>query len=504
MEQNASYDFVSLVPHVRKISWLNRVNLPQPETTVKEFVCSKYKQYSWLPNQLDIDFRKQDRATAGTFLKFNGISNSLDSELFLDSLEDVIRELNLPRFGELSTFDEFIQGMNNQSSSGYPLFIHKGKEKSIENSREFISSIMEETIEGTVLQKLFALPTVIFHRFTPKVKSNIKQVEVKTRVVFGYPMSIIGLSEIMHGKTIDFILKEVPFVLGKTRPQLSELVRFIRNYALRNGMGMISLDINQIDMNMPLSLQLLVHALLIELNVNNSEFSRVHENVCEALAHYEVSGPFCGSWGSMVVHNGGTKSGTRFNTFTNSFVLQVVSAYLSRIRGRNCRNEPGIGLSDDMVKLFSMNEVGDTSEQKALFSQTTSIFKLFGLSIHENKSVFVNPLADDIPLMGMNWDLSSRPNKDLDWVVAKLCFPERFRYEKFNERYAIRAASILFQIVDGPKYFNELVIRKVPSIKKALKQGRDPELIYYYAREGPPRHTKLPLSRLMNEGWTMF
>lgn len=499
-DEISSIDFVDQVKSVKVMPFLNRVNLPQCELPVRRFIVKKFPSYSWLPEELDTsDFKKQDRGTAINFLKFNGLDHRIDPKLFVESLTSLLDTIKLDTFSRFKSFEEFTSGMNNQSSSGYPLFKRKGDADAISESKQFVERILDRGVDA--VKEIFSLPTVVFHRFTPKVKTEEKIVKVKSRSVFGYPMSIIAISEMLHGRIIDNILLNHPFVIGKTRVQISEIMRQFRNSALQNSQIGVSWDIEQIDQKLPLSLQLLVHAILMTVNTDMDKGK--FENLNLALAAYEVHGPSIGNWGTMMLNNGGTKSGTRYNTLTNSLVLLLASNYLTKVRNRADVVESVKITGDDIFKLFNMYNLYDQRERDVLLLQIKAVMNLFGLTVHPHKTYLCSPF-ELYPFLGMDWNIQSEPERPLSWIIAKLAYPEKFREEVFDERFVIRSCSILFQIVDGAKYFYQIVVPNVSWLKKSLKRQKDPHLTYYYTRDGPPIHASLPLSRFLAEGWRMF
>nr|QOW97233.1 RNA-dependent RNA polymerase [Partiti-like adriusvirus] len=502
-EEVSAIDCYKHVPFMDKKPFLNRVNPPQPENVVREYIIREYPEYSWLPDKLDTsDFRKQDRSTAINFIKPWGMSQYIDVDNFLHALSDMFSLVGLPMDYRNKSFEEFTEGMNNRSSSGFPLFVKKGSDAAIDECREYIHRLTNGELDA--VEGLFSLPTVLFHRFTPKVNSKTKTVKVKSRAVFGYPMSIIGISEMLYGDLIDKILSASPFLLGKTRVELSNITLEMRRSAMYESCGILSLDINQMDQKLSYSLQLLTHAIIYCCNCEYSKYPNLDQNGIEtALAAYEIHGPTFGNWGTMMLNNGGTKSGTRWNTLTNSLSLLLASRLFTRERNGSKFVELEKGIGDDQIKKVRMRNPLDEVEKKFIIRKATECYRQLALKLHPDKCK-VCSFMDDLPVMGMDWDIQGRPNRPRDWVVSKLAYPERYRRQKFDERFVIRSASILFQIHRGLEYFEKLVVPRVGWLAHAVINKRDPTLTYYHSRDGPINETRLPLSALVNKGWRLF
>jgi len=499
-EEIGSVNLYSKIPFFGRLNFLNRVNLPQCETGVLKFVKQEYPEFSWLPTELDCsDFRKQDLSTVRNFFRSYGFNHKVDPAILLDAIEDTLDEICLPRTLEFKSYDEFVQDMNSRSSSGYPLFLRKGSEEAILEAESVMSILSGET---DVLDALFSKPSVVFHRFTPKIKTSEKKVLVKSRTVFGYPMSHIALADMINGKAIDTIMHNEPFLTGLTRPELSERIRSFRTRSNLRCNGILALDISQMDQKLPAAFQLLTHAILMSIPSDSIEPGHLR-NLQVGMAAYEVHGPVIGAGNTCWMNNGGTKSGTKYNTLTNSIALTVASSFTSRRNRTTISTEISITNSDDQLKSLKMKNPCCEFEKALLVKRVQEDYQLLGLRIKIPGSKISSPF-ESVEIMGFDWDIQYRPNRPKSWVIQKICYPEKFRNEKFDDRYVTRSASIMFQIHNGLMFFERLVVKKMGYLQKYIKERINPDIRIYRAREAPLEHLTLPLSELIQKGWRMF
>jgi hypothetical protein len=490
------------IPFFKKMNWLKRFNFPRVEVAIGKLFIKLFKQYAWLPSRLSLsvaDVLKRDRFVAQWYMRPKSYSGDIDPRLFLEALEDTFSGIDLSNTSRLLTVEEYIEKMNKQASSCYPLYRTKADNEAQLTMREFVSSVLEEANNGLggVLDLLYSQPITVFHRFSPKVKSALKKIETKIRLVFGYPFGILALQEMIHGDTVDRILRGSPFNLGMTRPEMSEAVGRLRRSAMRHKNQLIQMDIDGIDFRLSAANMYLVHAILIESNrlsgvvEDGSSLSLIED----ALALYEVRSPVIGSWGSCMLTNGGTKSGTRFNTFANSIVLELATRYhFIRMDYPDRGTLTTIGYSDDKDA-----ECKDT-DHVANWRET---FELFHLFLHSEKSRIVGTL-DEIDFMGMTWNYLNTPDRPLDWVASKLIYPEKYLQFDFKTRLALRATSILTQITSGIPILMKLLENVDVNIEESLRRGERYLLAHTRLGEEQTVPINLPFDVIISQGWRLY
>lgn len=495
-------DWDSIKPLIKKEAKpFKRFTFPQCDKAMRKIIIKEYPHLSWLPENTELkplDVLNQDRAVMRDYFKYKGFRGELNPKIFLDSLLSLLKSYGHDSIdGTVKTFDEHIVDCNKNSSSCYPLFRRKSDPTAIEQSKEVVDYLFS-CDENNTLAKLFENPIIIFHRFSTKVKIKLKTLVTKIRLVFGYPFCIHSIADMLHGRAINQICSSGYFTVGLTRPEISKVVQNIRQYSMANNCNIMALDIKSIDMNITIPLMLLVHAILINIyvtgNRSSSQYSRTVKLMMD-IAMYELHGPTLGSFKSIVFSNGGTKSGTRFNTITNSITLGMVMEYFYRSQKdyNGLKSIPRALQSDDGIMPIFENTIPELYR----------IAKLFNCVLHPEKTESRN-VFETIKYLGMNWDIGGEPDNPLDWVVSKLTYPEKFMKTDFASRHLIRGTSILFQIKSGLDYFNRLIVKYNTWIKRFLKRGEDVMVAYVRESYVLTEMVKLPLSVLLEYRWKLF
>jgi len=480
-----------------------RFNLPRVERDIMKVFQSHYRQYSWLPNELDVEARdvfRQDKRVASWYIRPKPFSGEIDPDTFLRAFDAMVSGMEIPEGVQLKSVDRYIDECNKQSSSCYPLFRTKNNPDAQSAVRRFVDEVLDEDNDLVeILDLLYTQPVFTFHRFSPKVRSKLKKVETKIRLVFGYPFGILALQEMIHGDGVDRVLKNEPFCVGMTRPQISDKVKMLRESAVRHGNDVIQMDIQGMDYRLPAMSVYFAHAFLIELNrlsgvtKENTLLSRLEE----AIAFYEVRTPVIGSWKSCLITNGGTKSGTRFNTFANSIMLELATRYHYIRRGYpdTGRFLTTIGYSDDKD---AESEAGDTT------SEWNTTMQLFHMHLHPDKSKIDDPFMD-LDFLGMTWHFSGAPDRSLDWICSKLVFPERFIDLDYETRFVVRATSILAQISSGLPILMKFLKHVSIQAGKAMARAEPFLLDLEQTKKGdPPQWTRVPFDQIIQHGWKLF
>lgn len=497
MEYDDSISRRSLVQEIKPIANLRRLKFPTVEPSIKKRMQSIIPGYDWLPDHLDLDMDtvfRRDIATAKDFMKPKTCSDNIRPEHFIEAILYTILPMFNPRRIRFKSYDEYVEGMNHKSTAAYPTYARKSDESSIAYAREFYNSFFSEK---NSIPRLFSHPSTVYHRFVNKVRTMSKTVDTKIRMVHGYPMGVLAVQEAVHGDLIDDILSRYPYTVGLTRTQISEAINTMRRACAENNFNILSLDIESIDVRTAGDLQYLVHAILISQNhrfVNVHDYETLKRKQFE-LAFYEVHGPMVGMWGHAVLTNGGTKSGTRMNTVTNSILLTLSSNY----------HYVAIGISLEVLMMLVQSDdgllplpPGDTLEK------FKSDLKLFNQTVHPIKTLESIPI-DPVDFLGFTWDIMGAPDRPKDWIMSKLIYPETFIAENLYERFLIRASSILFQITSGIEVFEKILKKYYRDIFVTFKQGQDFRIPLFKSENRTDKVlVTIPLRLLLEHRWKLF
>jgi len=505
VQLDTEFDPLNFIPFFPKLAFIRRFNLPRVERDMKRVFSNIFNQYRWLPDSLSIkasDVFLQDKKVIRNYAKPKPWKVSrLDPRRLLRAMDLMTRVVDFNVHARVRTVDEYIEDMNKHSSACYPTYLQKSDLTAQHVMREFVSEVMSKDSMMGILSSIFSQAVTVFHRFSPKVKSKIRSVETKIRLVFGYPFGILALQEMIHGDAIQKVVEKLPFTVAQTRIKISELVSRIRYSAAQLGCNLIQYDIQGMDYRLSSLSVLLSHAIMIEMNrLSGCVQDDTHlAKIEECIALYELRTPIIGSWGSTVISNGGTKSGTRFNTFANSISILLATIYHN--------------LGNDRIDYYSMTAIltilAQSDDALGLSSQKDTIddwcdtFKDFNMTIHPEKSVISRPI-DDLDYLGMTWDIVNAPHRGFDWIASKLIYPERYLDVPFKERFLLRATSILCQIANGIPIYLRLLSTFDRSLSDRLKQGKRTEVPLYKYSDLEPAVMTLPFDKVMMIGWRLF
>lgn len=152
-------------------------------------------------------------------------------------------------------------------------------------------------------------------------------------------------------------------------------------------------------------IMMLMHALLIELLPEHVRSKAEH--IAEAIALFELHGPTITAKAGIFYNCGSTKSGTFFNTFTNSCSMLLAFCYIF----------PGWSIEQiqDMIAGLGDDEGGAIPDCEEIRLFIRYVFNdLFKLSLHAEKTdLAIEPTAP-FKLMGKVWDFLGQPNRDLE------------------------------------------------------------------------------------------
>lgn len=409
----------------------------------------------------------------------------------------------------LCTFEEALQILPKDTSSCYPLYEKKSSELAIRDSYTKLMTLLKKESLLEMVDFLNTQLVTVFHRFTTKLKrrekSRISGSEIqeaakdrvvrktKIRQVFGVPFLIAILEVMMFGKALKQICRPNPngyFSYSLTRPEVSLQVRQLKVKALQQGRYIYCGDFSKMDSSIAPIMQYLV----VEFLISHVRLEGKMKDVYLAYLIWILFTPVAWASRSISWTVGGNISGSYTTSFTNSYIVLVILKYFYLVKyGRTLETSDVKILGDDFILLLdNPNDVYDLKD----------VISKFSMKINTQKSS-VKYGDEDIEYLGFHWDLNGEPYNDDLWYLARICFPERFVHIKGYERIIQRAASILFQLRDGGKIFDQVFVGGISWFRKIINQGYDPE-IDYIDKSGSYFSAKIPYSTLRHKGWRAF
>jgi len=497
-------DFITNIPKYGRTKWFN---LPRVELDMKRMVQSTLPGYDWLPDQLNVSAKNvfvRDRKEAQWLMKPKPWSVSkIDSTRFLKALENTVDQLGIPSDSRVQDLDEYFEKMNKHSSSCFPLYRKKSDPTAQDEVRSFVSEIYDSEDLGEILRLMYSRPVTTFHRFSPKVRSNRREVECKIRLVFGYAFDILALQEMLHGDSIQKVLETLPITVGLTRPEISDQIKRMREDCFRNGTSLFQGDIQGMDYRLSGLMILLSHAFMIEMNRLSGcvDDGTLFSEIEKAIALYELRTPVIGSWDRVIITNGGTLSGTRFNTFANSLQMTLATEY----HYQRMNYSEVLPTKADII--LTLKQSDDVLNQIHLgidsIIEWSTTFKFFHMQLHPEKSKVSGP-TEDADYLGMTWTWSNVPIRNNDWIVSKIVYPERFLDVDFRSRFLLRSVSILSQIANGIPILLEMLGKVDRHLAKEVTEFKTKTLPLYQMKEGKPEFIHVPWDKILMIGWRLF
>lgn len=489
-----------LFMHSRIPNWLfNRnVSYPTPMREDKmidhlESIDSSYKAYKLHdvdPIQRE-DVYAVDKSQVERFCKFKDIDkNNINFDVYLHVAENLLSDFKIC---EVIQEDDAIMKMDTSTSSCYPDYCKKYTDKAQDNAKQFIQQLEENIYNGNfhdAVKLLLHYPTTVFHRFQTKLKKtrrgNVYK-DVKIRQVWGSPFGVFLLESKLFRLTIDEITKCPFFSYGLTRPEISSQVQQLRMKAIDKNRPIICGDIKSIDSDHPPFSILLLFALLMRF----TDMNEYEEELCYGLLIYQLFTPVTWSSRYIAYTHGGNKSGSLFTSIINSvYMLTIIGYYHYMKYGRLITRSEVYILGDDFIY------VGDEEDKENLIKY----YRLFGLTLSDNKTHVVLP-SEDITYLGFDWDISGKPDNPDLWWIAKVCFPERFTYDKGLDRLFNRFCSVVFQL----KRSNELFQKVMVGIWAKYYQHHTKDIVIKFTSPtGFVKLGKIPLFKLISLGWKTF
>lgn len=478
-------------------SRVNRIVLPRVERFSLGLVNKAYKlSEKVLPKSLGISKKDVVNTDFLTIMKHCAykplrLSNDLDSFVkslsWLSSLAECISNDR--------TYEQVLEQIPHKTSSCYPLYTKKNDITAIEQAIKQFERVKEMIGKGeiSVAWQVFAEnPTTVFHRYTPKIKSlgNLDEpveLDIKKRQVFGVPFWIILLEEIVYGETIRNFEKLPFFSYSNLRVDTSAQVTKIRNNARANKNIILSADVTAMDANLS---HVLIFVILTMLCPEKYEkFGLLHRL-------YYVLTPIAYSKG-FTISFGGNMSGSKATSILNScsILLALNSFFIKRYK-RNITDEEVAVLGDDFILSISEDDIDDLVEH-----------------LNDCYHIYLNPLKmgynfpeEEIHYLGFDWNQDGEPYATEEWIIGRICYPERYVKIPGRIRTYQRFCSICFQSADGRLFYDKILGKYDPYFRKQFfgKEDIRNPLITYYDKEGTMFEFSIPLSDLLDKGWRCF
>lgn len=440
---------------------------------------------------------EEDLRTMRRYRSDKGVSFRLDSILgddFSSVHEYVVTSLHCGKH-KMYSFEQACNALPKSTSSCYPLYEKKSSLKAIGDAKTKIAKMVTCDDAVSVLKLLNTQICTVFHRFTTRLYHGEQRVEkkVKIRQVFGVPFPVTIVESMLFGSALHEICSRKInsfFSYSVTRNDISRQVQDVRSAAKITDRVIICGDVSQIDASItPFSLY-----LVVEFLASHYRYNATWLRILLAYFVWLVFTPIMWSAKTLSWSIGGNISGSLLTSFINSFTLLLAIDYFYLTTyGQHVTPAEVKILGDDFILIV---------DKERDLQKVISIFRLFNLKLHPEKSSVVNP-TDAITYLGFNWNYEGEPEVSDLWYIARICFPERFVRVEGYERIIQRAASILFQIKGGGTIFEKVIVRQVSYFRKLLEKGVDP-LIQYFDKSGSAFYIKIPYSVLKILGWRAF
>lgn len=319
---------------------------------------------------LNVDEAAWDKAYSATLAAFGSGGKSLN---VLENSQDIVRSLKL------------------EKSSGAPEFTTKGE--AVE--RDFARAL--RTLKGEVAPA----PCVAYHRVQHGSSGP------KTRLVWGYPLSMTILEAMFARPLIDHYLSgRGAMAFGLRKHEIAARLVPIVNSPIRYGVDFSGFD-SSISPNL----------IRMAFNVLKTYFPTMdmeHTGVWNMVIDYFINTPIIMPDGYVYRKQRGVPSGSYFTQMIDSIVNFFAVQYASvRIRGRLIPEGKLLVLGDD-----SIFGTGEFVNLRAYARELGTL----GLKMNVEKSV-QNCFPADLHFLGHAWDRGLVDREPLE-VAKRMAFPE--------------------------------------------------------------------------------
>jgi hypothetical protein len=437
-----------------------------------------------LSASLDISVDDVYKGTNNTIdsMRYVPFNRNISYELLLSVCVNVIRQLNISAGSVIPP--EFVsERLPKDTSSCYPAFSKKGDPSVIASCSSELSDMMSKSNPFELIDSLFRLPTVTFHRFVTKFSSKnsvTKQLKTKIRTVFGVPCLISYLETSLLQSTIDNINSR--FLITKVnRSALSSRLRQFGLRAYQSKKLIFATDIAMMDSSIsPIFLIILFSSFMVN--------SKYKAQLC-ALCIYHLFSPIIRFNGDVTCTVGGNLSGTKITTLINTFTLLATFQYWSVLTNGRYLDEGEILIcGDDCIMMVDKNFDLET---------LSIVLSWFNLKLKQEATSLSSP-DQPFEFLGFTW-VNFEPDNPIAWLIRKVVYAEKGSLDDEVLSLA-RLCSIAFQTKTGYKFMVKHIAEFTPV--KFIYDVENRRDINAHLLNGDK--VCIPISRLFDLGWRMF
>lgn len=381
------------------------------------------------------------------------------------------------------------------TSSSYPLFLKKGSSEAQEDALAWSNNFMQNPSLCNIMKQA----TAIFHRFQYKYNLIDNTLTKKVRQVFGISYRVLCVEAYFFRNMVNYCTFKnstgFPYATwGNTNPRLSrDLLPHLRSFKKR----IICLDMKQYDSTVPSyfwSLFFSVSSLSILMSDKDVK-------PFELLMIFLNFTPYCYKSTRLRYQRRGTPSGALTTSLFNSFVNRTIInyAFLEYNKGKISAGTRASVLGDDNIIV----------EDCISYQHILNVYTRFGLIVNTEKSG-VFEFDKDVEFLGVIWDYQNRPYQKDPWYISHLAMPSRFYRDTdipIPYLQTCRGITICMVLYKGIETF-ERMIGDLDYVWKDIKYryyelGEDP-LITWISEDQTLTGTKIPMSKIITEGWLAF
>lgn len=296
----------------------------------------------------------------------------------------------------LEEFDAALSDIRLDKSSGYPHMAKKGDV--IELDLEYANQIVERT-------RSFP-PCVAYHRIQHGEEGP------KTRLVWGYPLSMTILESLFARPLINKLLrnKDSPSAFGFWKMDIACKMIPIGHMSVR-----YALDYSKFDATIPARLiDSAFRILRTHFDFNDGEDERIWNQITHYFIHTDIVMPN----GKRYRKNRGVPSGSYFTQIVDSIVNFICVQYaMISITGQPVKSEKIMVLGDDSYfgfpKLVPLEAVAGAISE-------------LGVIINVSKSEVYTEAESKPYFLGSTW-YHGMPHREVDDLVRRMVYPEKYR-----------------------------------------------------------------------------
>lgn len=481
---------------------LSNVSFPSSEDKLIDMVKDAFSYDLPYDNGLSKDLiDTENRKTLKVFQKPSRINlNVISVDLFSESINYLISILcsKSPTFQILS-LNEAIGIVSKNSSSCFPLRSKKNSSDAISLVSKFYSAFREMS-DPEKFRFIHSQPSYIFNRFTTRLikdKDGKLTPKVKVRVVWGIP-HFINVLECMYFKWFSDHFKDSLngfFTGNDTALEKSHKIGIVRNMAMNSGMDIFCGDVSGFDQSVSFQWFRIFLGVLEKIRVP-ANIKKMFSN----LISYNIFTPFIDIDGNSRRSYGKVTSGSYLTTFLNTFIMFIICSYtFFSINGRFPKVGEMLVQGDDFVMLVPHYE-----DKSKLLKYVKDIFVGFGLRL-KILDQSISYWYEDIEFLGYFWNIDNEPDQSDEWILAKLCYPERFAKVYGDDRITIRIFSVLLNL-RLPRM--KSILHKLSNYDRNLRnftsRMTSTKTFRLFDAAGNIVIVNIPFSRVMEFGWKIL